>query len=217
MTDIIFPLQAALLVGKDRAVDDILDAVARTMRSEGRNAIGFLQRQNMQEGECCGQIELEDIATGTRHVISQALGSGARGCRLDPQALAGIAGLLLTRVEAGPDLLILNRFGKGEAEGGGFRAVIEAACMRGIPTLTAVREDYVEAWRAFSGDLGVLIAPDRGAAIGWARRAISGSPEIDILAIEEGGDQIILRAEMAVETGLCDTRSLHDEIDADGV
>lgn len=175
MTDFAFPLQAAIRVEKDRSVDDILDAVARTMRSEGWMAAGFLQRENTQEGECCGQIELEDIATGARHIISQALGSGARGCRLDPRALADVAGPLLTRIEADPDLLILNRFGKGESEGHGFRAVIEEACMRGIPMLTAVREAYVEAWQEFSGDLGILLAPDRDQAIDWARRAITAA------------------------------------------
>lgn len=175
MTDVVFHLQAAILVGKHHSADDILDAVARVMRSEGRAAVGFLQRQNTQEGECCGRIELEDIATGVRYVISQALGSGARGCRLDPQALAGVAGPLLTRIEAGADILILNRFGKGEAEGHGFRTVIEEACMRGIPILTAVRESYVEAWRSFSGDLGLLLSPDCDQAVDWARRAITAS------------------------------------------
>lgn len=175
MTDVAFPLQAAIRVGKDRSVDDILDAVARALRGEGRLVVGFLQRQDTREGECCGRIELEDIATGDRHVISQALGSAARGCRLDPQALAAVAGPLLARVEAGPDLMILNRFGKGEAEGQGLRAVIGEACMRGVPVLTAVREGYVEAWRAFSGDLGILLAPERDPAIDWARRAVAAS------------------------------------------
>ena len=69
----------------------------------------------------------------------------------------------------------LNRFGKGESEGQGFRAVIEDACMRGIPVLTAVREAYVEAWEAFAGDLGLLLPPDRAAVTGWTDRAIGNA------------------------------------------
>lgn len=178
MTDFAFPLQAAIRVEKDRPVDDILDAVARALLKEGRTVAGFLQRENTEDGECCGEIQLEDIATGARHVISQALGAGARGCRLDPRALADVAGPLFVRVEAGPDLLILNRFGKGESEGQGFRAVIEEACMRGIPMLTAVREGYVEAWQQFSGDLGILLPPDRDAVIDWARGALAAALEL---------------------------------------
>lgn len=51
--------------------------------------------------------------------------TGAKGCRLDPRALAALSGSLLGELDAGTQLLVLNRFGKGESEGHGFRAVIE--------------------------------------------------------------------------------------------
>lgn len=172
MTGIDVPLLAAIRVTKDRPVDDLLEEAARLVRAEGLAVAGFVQRESTGDGECCGEIVLEDLASGQCHVISQPLGAGARGCRLDPQALAAVAGPLPASLDAGPALLILNRFGKGESEGQGFRAAIEDACMRGIPVLTAVREAYVEAWEAFAGDLGLLLPPDREAVTGWAGRAI---------------------------------------------
>lgn len=180
MKDCDFPLQAAIRVERDRPVDDILEAVARVLQKEGMTVAGFLQRESAGDGECCNRIDLEDIASGEHHIISQALGSGARGCRLDPQALAGVAGPLLAGLDRRPDLLILNRFGKGEAEGQGFRAVIEDACARGIPLLTAVRENYVEAWQGFAGELGAVLAPDQAGVIEWARAAV--------VAAERSGD-----------------------------
>ncbi len=178
MNELDFPLQAAIRVGRDRPVDDILGAVARMLQAEGLAVAGFLQRESGGDGECCNRIDLEDIATGEYHVISQALGSGAQGCRLDPQALAGVAGPLLSALDTRPDLLILNRFGKGESEGQGFRAVIEEACARGIPLLTAVRESYVEAWQAFAGELGVVLAPDSEIVVAWARGAIAAAERL---------------------------------------
>ncbi|MHB0950855.1 MAG: DUF2478 domain-containing protein [Allorhizobium sp.] len=180
MKDLDIALQAAIRVERDRSVDDLLEVVARVLQKEGVTVAGFLQRESDGDGECCNRIDLEDIATGEHHIISQALGSGARGCRLDPQALAGVAGPLLARLDTRPDLLILNRFGKGESEGQGFRAVIEEACVRGIPLLTAVRENYVEAWQGFAGELGVVLALDQAGVIEWARAAV--------VAAERSGD-----------------------------
>ena len=180
MKDHEFPLQAAIRVERDRPVDHILEAVARVLQKEGVIVAGFLQRESAGDGECCNRIDLEDIASGEHHIISQALGSGARGCRLDPQSLAGVAGPLLAGLDTRPDLLILNRFGKGESEGQGFRAVIEDACARGIPLLTAVRENYVEAWQGFAGELGVVLAPDEAVVVEWARAAV--------VAAERSGD-----------------------------
>lgn len=165
------PLLAAIRVAKGHSVDDILAAVARALAEDGLAVTGFIQHDRPADGDCCGTIELEDLASGATHVISQPLGSAARGCRLDPQALAAVAGPLIARIECEPHFLILNRFGKGESEGQGFRAAIEEACARGVPFLTAVRDAYVEAWQDFSGDLGLLLPPDADRVIDWARRA----------------------------------------------
>ncbi|MBD9374194.1 DUF2478 domain-containing protein [Rhizobium sp. ARZ01] len=167
------PLLAAIRAEKDHSVDDLLKAAADALIADGGRVAGFLQRESTGEGECCGRIELQEIATGASFVISQALGSGARGCRLDPQALAAVAGPLHSSLDGEPDLLILNRFGKGEAEGQGFRAAIEEACARGIPVLTAVREGYVESWLAFAGELGILLLPTQASVVDWVRRASS--------------------------------------------
>lgn len=172
MNDFAFPLQAAIHVQRDCPVDDILKATAVVLGVDGQKVIGFLQWEGTGDGECCGEIALQDIGTGELVAISQALGSGARGCRLDPQALAAVAGSLLARLDDHTDLLVLNRFGKGESEAQGFRAVIEEACVRGIPVLTVVRDEYLPAWNQFSGELGCLLAPDRQDVLDWARHAV---------------------------------------------
>ncbi len=54
-----------------------------------------------------------------------------------------------------PDLLIINRFGKTEAAGGGVRPLIVDAVDHGVPLLIAVPLRNVISWHAFIGDLAV--------------------------------------------------------------
>lgn len=164
---------AALRFGDGDRVDELLDAVARALQARGHRVAGTLQRETPQGPGCCAVMHLEDVASGERFRISQELGAGSRGCRLDPQALAEVSGRLLAAIGPGTDLVVLNRFGKGEADGHGFRSVIERACLLGVPVLTAVREAYEPAWRDFTADAGELLGPDAGEALRWAEQAIA--------------------------------------------
>lgn len=166
------PTLAAILAAKDVPVDQLLASVAQQARRAGLHVAGFLQHRETGGEECCRDIEIEHIGTGVMQIISQSLGSGSRGCRLDPAALADVAGSLLAELDDGAEMLILNRFGKGETEGHGFRSVIETAYARRVPVLTVVRETYVEGWNDFAGDCGVLLAPDSKAVLGWCDRVM---------------------------------------------
>ncbi|HAW48169.1 MAG TPA: 3-dehydroquinate dehydratase [Roseovarius sp.] len=70
--------------------------------------------------------------------ISQSLGAGARGCRLDPEALEQAVTAAEARLAAGVDLVIVNKFGKHEADGRGFRALIAEAVAAGVPVIMGV-------------------------------------------------------------------------------
>ncbi|KAB2731180.1 DUF2478 domain-containing protein [Brucella intermedia] len=166
------PTLAAILAAKDVPVDQLLAGAAHRARQAGLRVAGFLQHRETGGEECCRDIEIEHIGTGVTQIISQALGSGSKGCRLDPAALADVAGALLAEIDDGADMLILNRFGKGETEGHGFRSIIETAYARQIPVLTVVRETYVEGWNDFAGDCGVLLAPDSKTVLGWCDRVM---------------------------------------------
>ncbi len=72
----------------------------------------------------------------------------------------------------GVDLLLLNKFGKGEAEGGGLRSTFAGAIETGVPVLTAVRPPYLEAWTAFHGGLAADLMPDLGEVLAWCRAAV---------------------------------------------
>ena len=159
-------------VGED--VDKVLSDVAIELKRDRLNIAGFLQREDdSANSACCSDMYLEDIGSGSRFRITQSLGSGSQGCRLDPNGLVEAVSYMASKIDSKIDLLILNRFGKGEEEGRGFRPVIEAAFMLDIPTLIIVRDDYLEAWRQFVGGEFTALPADKKAVLAWSQRRIS--------------------------------------------
>ncbi len=120
----------------------------------GVRCAGFLQRDEATGAATarCDMV-LQCLSTGERLKISENRGPLARGCRLD------MAGLMRALVNARvalqdrPDLFIVNKFGKSEGEGGGFRPLIADAVELGIPVLIAVPWRNIDSWRLFAGDL----------------------------------------------------------------
>ena len=147
-------------------IDPLLESAARTLRAMGYRVGGFVQEERIADG-CCAATYLRDIEDGRSVLITQILGAEAKGCRLDPQRLAEACVGLLDSLDGGVDLLVLNRFGKDEAEGRGFRTVIEKALGLGIPVLFGVREAYAPALVEFAGDYGTTLAADEAAITAW--------------------------------------------------
>ncbi len=133
------------------AIDQVLQATTSKLVDGGYIIRGFLQGKSAELQGCCSGVELQSISDGLRFPVMQALGKGARGCRLDPGALTEAADFLIGRLEEGADMLILNRFGKGESLGGGMRSAIEYAFSEGIPVVIGVRDEYLQAFREFTG------------------------------------------------------------------
>lgn len=171
-----FPLVAGVVSVGREPVDPLLEAAARTLRSKDFHVGGFVQEERIADG-CCAATYLRDVEDGRSVLITQILGAGAKGCRLDPQRLAEASVGLLDSLDGGIDLLVLNRFGKDEAEGRGFRAVIEKALGLGIPVLFGVREAYAPALADFAGDYGTTLPADEAAITAWC---------IDVLGRREG-------------------------------
>ena len=117
--------------------------------------VGIVQRNPEVPGRTRCNMEVEILPGGERLLISQDRGAGARGCRLDPGLLVAALAQAQAGLDAGADVLILNRFGKLEAEGRGGRDLIAAAVAQAVPVLVAVPWRNIDAFRAFAGDLAV--------------------------------------------------------------
>lgn len=178
-------LFAAVHAPKGENADILLRELAASMAARGLRVAGFVQRDTRHDPNCCGRLEVENLQSGEIHVISQALGTGAKGCKLNPQALAEIANALLEQLDTRIDLLVLNRFGKGEAEGHGFRQVIEVAIARRIPTIVSVKDEYLQSWSEFAGDLGVLLPMNYMRISSWYVNTQPVAEEIDEIVTRE--------------------------------
>jgi hypothetical protein len=165
------PVLAAVIYDRGFPIDDFMRAVAHGLAAEGFHVGGVFQENFGDHSSPCSSMTLVDLSTGERFDISQDLGVDARSCRLDPRGLVEAGARLDAAVRAGVDLLVLNKFGVGEAEGGGLRSTFAAAIEHGVPVLTAVRPAYGEAWRAFHGGLAADLPPDLPAVLAWCRAA----------------------------------------------
>ena len=166
---------AAVHFGKDQFVDAVLLDAVKALQSAGIRVGGFVQHDTPDPDACCSITHVEDVMTGSWHRITQALGGGSKGCRLDPQALAEMAGMILATLDEGVDMIVLNRFGKGESDGQGFRAVIERAMDLGVPVLIAVRDTYRPDWERFSGEFAAALPMDSDVVINWGRAATAAA------------------------------------------
>lgn len=167
------PVLAAIRATGKTPVDATLAEAAAVLRSWGVNVRGIVQEEVAGVDGAKSTTQLRDVADGSLMQISQDLGPNARGCRLDPGALAEATRRLETIVEGGADLLILNRFGRSESEGTGLRPIIENAILSGIPVLIAVRDEYIPAWDMFHEGMAAWLPAETNAVLDWYRTTVA--------------------------------------------
>ncbi|WP_420410997.1 DUF2478 domain-containing protein [Roseibium sp.] len=161
------PICAAVVCSDGAMIDRLFQTLFDALRQEKHPVSGVLQRRAEFGDTCCADMGLEMLSTGETIEISQPLGKESQGCRLNPGALSDITVRLTRELDSTPDLLLLNRFGKGEHDGQGFRQLIAKSLDQNIPVLTAVRPPYLDSWREFTGDLGVELPGDLEAVQSW--------------------------------------------------
>ena len=91
----------------------------------------------------------------------------AAGCRLDAGRLAGAAKRVADAIAGGADLVIISRFGRMEAEGGGLAELITHAINADIPVLIAVPEHRFAELIRFAEGMNVRLACRREALDRW--------------------------------------------------
>ena len=98
-------------------------------------------------------------------------------------------------LENRPDLLIINKFGKTEAEGRGFRRLMVVAIDHAIPILIAVPARNLDPWQQFSATLSSNVPVGELAS------------DIDELYAQLGFSGIVNRSLPPLETWVSRSRS----------
>jgi len=148
--------------------DRLIREVAERLRAAGVPLAGAVQVNIDREADRKCHMDLHILAGDAVVRISQDLGAQSRGCRLDPDGLERAVGMAGAALAAGAEVLIVNKFGKQEAEGRGFRPLIGEALAAGVPVIAAVGAGNLAAFLDFAEDMAEPLPADAAATAAWA-------------------------------------------------
>lgn len=158
--------------------DRLISEAAEQMKTRGAILAGVvkvLEPSNPNSHDC--DMDLRVLPNGPEIRITQSLGEGALGCRLDPGGIAEAVATVEHSDTGVADLFILNKFGPQEAEGRGFCGAIGTALEQGIPVLVGVGSNCREAFEAFADGLAENLPPDAEAIHSWCQTAMAEANE----------------------------------------
>ena len=161
-----------IVATKTMTANTTLAEVSRRLLADGIVLAGACQINDDPNDGTPYHMDLHMIPSGQVIRISQNLGPLASGCRLDGSALEEAAGIVTAQLDAQPQMVLANKFGKQEAEGRGFRPVIGSALAAEIPVLLAVRDETLPKFHAFTEGLGEELPNDVEAVYAWAKATL---------------------------------------------
>ncbi len=160
---------AAISGASSHIIQELIRAFALRLATDGFRVVGVTEDLIPTPVNAKRRLALHEIGTGIQYSISQDLGEGSMACNLDVSGLAEACNAIETASASSADLVILSKFGKQEAVGGGFRGAFLRAISEGTPVLTAVNPQLMPAWQTFVGDLGECLPADAAAVEDWWR------------------------------------------------
>lgn len=140
---------AAIVFEEGASVDHLIAFFADELQTAGRRVGGVVHLPDDEESPS-REVTMVDLASGDRLQHARAA--------IDPIALAMATRRILSAIEARADLAVIPRFGAHEIVGGGHADAFGTLAAFGLPVLTAVRREDVEAWLRFTGGIGTLLA-----------------------------------------------------------
>ncbi len=152
------------------ATDRLLSALAEHLLQKGAKLAGVVQTNTECADSSKCDMDLRVLPDGETIRISQSLGTMSRGCRLDPAALEQAVGYVTASLSDAPQLLIINKFGKHEADGRGFRPVIAEALALDVPVLVGVNAMNQEKFIEFTGGEAEEMQADLDSIENWFDR-----------------------------------------------
>ncbi len=150
---------AALLYTKESSNRDALAEFARELITRGWRVGGLVQEVFRAETGHKTRVDIIDVATGDRIPINRPSKAQIlnKSCSLDVSALAQSTAVLRQAIADRVDLLVVEKFGEQEQNGGGLAEEILTAMAEGIATVVAVPAGVIDTWDTFSGGSADLL------------------------------------------------------------
>ncbi|WP_319826428.1 DUF2478 domain-containing protein [Thalassovita sp.] len=146
----------------------LTDAATRLME-QGVSVVGTIQTDTPRPKSDSCDMDVRVLPDGDVIRISQDLGPESRGCKLDPNALEQAVAQTMDRLDRA-QLLVVNKFGKHEADGRGFREVIAEALARDIPVIVGTNGLNLQAFLDFCGGEATQVLATPDSIVDWARQ-----------------------------------------------
>ncbi|MBB1091561.1 DUF2478 domain-containing protein [Rhodopseudomonas palustris] len=140
------------------------------LRDAGAMVAGIVPYHATRDGTPRCDMEVEELSSRIILQLAEDQTPQASGCRVDPTAMQDAAALISAAFQKCPELLIINKFGRLEAEGYGLGDVITEAVDLGIPVLIGVPERHIKQWREFSNGLAEEAMIDSPRVQQWLAR-----------------------------------------------
>lgn len=165
-----------MMSGKGQT-DLLLAEFARSCQASGQRVDGVVQINTERPKSNRCDMDVQVLPDGPTIRISQDMGADTTSCALDPDALERAVHMVSERLDAETDLLVINKFGKHEASGRGFRDVIALALEKGVPVVAGLNRMNVENFIEFSGGTAQEITPTPDALKVWLKAAQNAREE----------------------------------------
>ncbi len=150
--------------------DLLLAVLAAQILQNGTRLAGTIQTNRERDCTHHCDMDLHVLPDGPVVRINQDLGADATGCRLDAGALEAAVAAVAQRL-GGAEVLIVNKFGKHEAGGRGFRHLMADALARGLPVIVGVNIQNMPAFLEYADGMAELLPSEPDQILTWLSHA----------------------------------------------
>lgn len=149
-------------------VDRLLRELADSLMAQKQNLTGIVKViVDSSAYDPANDMDVEVLPTGQKIQVTQSLGPGSSGCRLDPAGIAQAVACVEATALENSELFILNKFGPEEANGRGFCSVIGQALDHNVPVLVGVGAANIEAFESFAAGMAQQLSCDITSLTDW--------------------------------------------------
>ncbi|NOR62987.1 MAG: DUF2478 domain-containing protein [Rhodobacteraceae bacterium] len=153
--------------------DELISEIAAKLQAEGVALAGIAKvLGNETPGDHHCDMDIRVLPNGPEIRITQTLGQGSTGCRLNPAGIAEAVAKVEQSGIAGAGLFVLNKFGPQEADGHGFCEAIGTALAHDIPVLVGVGKGSRAALERFVDGMAEALPPEPDAIYAWCKAAM---------------------------------------------
>jgi hypothetical protein len=160
---------AALESASTFEVQSLLATFSERRLSAGLRVAGVVEVAEASSRGACRSLALREIGTAALFPIVQDLGRDSVACNLDSDGLAAACAAVLRSIERGADVVVLSKFGKLEAGGGGLLDCFAAAAGAGLPCVAGVSPVLSAPFAQWAGDFLERVEPSEEALEAWWR------------------------------------------------